>query len=78
LYNQDWYYAWQALAKQYFGILLITLNNWWCPTSVRVSGDKSVRGEIRRTAAGGAELHFPERIVLMANHQVWRVILKTG
>jgi hypothetical protein len=69
-YNKDWYYAWQSLAKQFFAVLLLTLNSWFSPTEVRVSGDKSVKGQIRTTPTGQIELDFPERTVLIANHQV--------
>lgn len=39
---------------------------------VKISGDESVTGQIRSTTDGatGVELAFPERIVLIANHQV--------
>jgi hypothetical protein len=37
---------------------------------VRVSGDASVAGQLRKTADGRVELHFPERLVMIANHQV--------
>ena len=37
---------------------------------VRVSGDASVAGQLRKTADGRVELQFPERLVMIANHQV--------
>lgn len=39
---------------------------------MKVSGDESVVGQIRKMEDGGAgvELAFPERMVLVANHQV--------
>ena len=37
---------------------------------VRVSGDASVAGQLRKTADGRVELLFPERLVMIANHQV--------
>jgi len=37
---------------------------------VRVTGDRGVRDQIRLTSDGRLELDFPERIVLIANHQV--------
>lgn len=48
--------------------MIIVLNQLRAPTTVRISGDASVAGQIR----GGTrlELHFPDRMVLIANHQV--------
>ena len=69
-YDKDWYYAWMALTKQHFGLLILTVQMWWSPALVRVSGDASVRGQLRKTADGRLECDFPERMVLLANHQV--------
>jgi lysocardiolipin and lysophospholipid acyltransferase len=69
--NKDLYYAYMALTKQSFGIFVTTLTQWWAPTAVRVSGDDSVAGQIKRTVDGRVELNFPGRVVLIANHQVW-------
>ena len=68
-YNQALYYAWMALTKQHFGLLIATMTQWWSPTLVRVSGDKSVRGQLRRTEDGRLECDFEERMILIANHQ---------
>jgi hypothetical protein len=69
-YNKDLYYAYMALTKQSFGIFATTLTQWWSPTVARISGDASVAGQIRKTKDGRVELHFPDRMVMMANHQV--------
>lgn len=73
--DRDLFYAWQAFTKQYFALLLVTMQQWWSPTLVRVSGDKSVRGQLRKRddGSGRLETDFPERMVLIANHQVWRL-----
>ena len=41
---------------------------------MKISGNESVVGQIRSTRDGGTgvELAFPERMVLIANHQVCR------
>jgi hypothetical protein len=70
LMNQDWYNAWIAFTKQSFGLLITTMTQQWAPTLVRVSGDKSVRGQLLQTAEGNLVCDFPERMVLIANHQV--------
>jgi len=69
-YNKDLYYAYMALTKQSFGIFVTTLTQWWSPTVVRISGDASVAGQLRKTPDGRVECHFPDRIVMIANHQV--------
>lgn len=69
-YNRDWYYAYMALTKQSFGIFVTTLTQWWSPTVVRISGDASVAGMLRKTSDGRVECDFPDRMVMIANHQV--------
>lgn len=69
--NKDYYYSYQALAKQSFGILINTVTHWFSPTIVRVSGDKSVRGQLKQSADGFLHTSFPERLVLIANHQIY-------
>jgi hypothetical protein len=69
-YDKDWYYSWMAMTKQHFGLLLVTMQQAWSPTKVRVSGDKSMRGQFHETADGRLKCDFPERIVLIANHMV--------
>jgi 1-acyl-sn-glycerol-3-phosphate acyltransferase len=71
LIDKDYYYAWMALTKQSFGIAIITITQWFAPTLVRVSGDASVRGLIRRAADGRLETDFPERLILVSNHQIY-------
>ncbi|KAJ9642984.1 hypothetical protein H2199_004506 [Coniosporium tulheliwenetii] len=71
LFQQDWYYAWMAFTKQHFGLLITTMTQWWSPTLVRISGDETVRGQLRKTADGRLECDFPERLILIANHQIY-------
>ncbi|MCJ1249316.1 hypothetical protein MMC30_006539 [Trapelia coarctata] len=71
LVNEDWYNAWIALTKQSFGLLTMTVTQCWAPTVVRVSGDKSVRGQLLPLVGGGLLCDFPERMVMMANHQIY-------
>lgn len=37
---------------------------------VRISGDASVAGQLRKTPDGRVECLFPDRLVMIANHQV--------
>ena len=69
--NQDYYYAYMAMTKQSFGILIVTVTQWFSATTIRVSGDSSVRGQLRLTPDGRLETDFPERLVLIANHQLY-------
>lgn len=70
-WNKDDYYAWMALTKQSFAIALISIVRAFCPTTLRVTWDESMRGQLRRSENGLLETSFPERIVLMANHQIY-------
>lgn len=69
--NKDYYYAYMALTKRSFGIVITALTQWGCPTPVRVTGDKSVRGQLQTMEDGRLKTDFPERMVLIANHQVY-------
>jgi hypothetical protein len=69
-YDKNWFYAWMAVTKQQFGLLVTTMTNWWAPVKMVVSGDESVRGQLTKTEDGRLECHFPERMILIANHQV--------
>lgn len=59
-----------AMTKRSFAITTTFMTNIWGPTTIRISGDESVAGQIKATADGGVEFNFPERMVLIANHQV--------
>ncbi|TVY15393.1 putative acyltransferase [Lachnellula arida] len=69
--NKDLYYAYMALTKQSFGIMITTSIQWWSPILMRVSGDESVAGQLRKTADGRIECDFPERMIMIANHQLY-------
>lgn len=71
LINQDYYYAYMALTKQTFGLLIVTVTQWFSPTIIRVSGDSSVRGQLMRTKDGRLQTDFPERLVMISNHQLY-------
>lgn len=71
-YSKDYFYAWMAMSKQHFGVVTATMTHWWAPVKMRISGDESVRGQMRKTEDGRIELDFPERMVFVSNHQVCR------
>lgn len=69
--NKKWYYNYMALTKESFGLVITALTQWGCPTLVRVSGDKSMRGQLHLAKDGRLRADFPKRIVLIANHQLY-------
>ena len=69
--NKDYFYSYMSLTKQSFGLLIITLTQWFSPTVVRISGDKSMRGQLRRSKDGLLQTEFPERLIMIANHQLY-------
>ncbi|ORY71389.1 acyltransferase-domain-containing protein [Pseudomassariella vexata] len=69
--NREFYYAYIALTKQSFGLLVTAMTHWWAPTVIRVSGDASVAGQLSLTPDGRIEAKFPERLVMIANHQIY-------
>lgn len=68
LINRRWYYAWQVSVKESTALLLLGLSQIRAPTTARVSGDADIMAQIR---VGKTPLFdFPDRMVLIANHQV--------
>ncbi|KAG9196091.1 hypothetical protein G6011_01212 [Alternaria panax] len=70
-FSKDLFYAWMAMTKQHFSIVVTTMTYWWAPVTMRVSGDESVRGQMRKNKDGLMECDFPERMVLISNHQIY-------
>lgn len=69
-FNRDWYYAYMAMTKRSFCLTTTVMTQIWGPTTIRISGDESVAGQIKLRPDGGVQFEFPERLVLIANHQV--------
>lgn len=69
--NRDLYNSYMALTKQSFGLVITTMTHWWGGTTIRISGDASVADQIRQTADGLVQFAFPERMVMIANHQIY-------
>lgn len=68
------YEAYMAYTKECFAVLVTCLTQWWAPTVVNVSGDSSMLGQLIKKKDGSLECRFADRMVLMANHQVWVVL----
>lgn len=60
-----------AYTKECFAILITCLTQWWAPTVVRVSGDSSMVGQLIQKKDGSLQCNFADRMVLMANHQLY-------
>jgi lysocardiolipin and lysophospholipid acyltransferase len=68
--NRDLYYSYMALTKKYFALVTTSMTQIWGPTVIRISGDASMAGQMRKASDGRVEFSFPERMVMIANHQV--------
>ncbi len=64
------YYAYMAMTKRSFALVITVMTRIWGRTMIRVSGDESVAGQIKKMPDGTVQFDFPERLVLIANHQV--------
>ncbi|KAL1608106.1 hypothetical protein SLS60_003045 [Paraconiothyrium brasiliense] len=38
-YSMDYFYAWMAMTKQQFGVLVTTMTHWWAPVKMRIYTD---------------------------------------
>ncbi|GIZ44957.1 hypothetical protein CKM354_000814100 [Cercospora kikuchii] len=65
------YRSWQDAVKSSTAVLLIGLNQWRAPTTAEISWDESVKGQIKWTSNGKIEFDAPDRMVLIANHQIY-------
>ncbi|KAK5083074.1 hypothetical protein LTR05_006956 [Lithohypha guttulata] len=72
-WDKSYFYAWMALSKQSFAIITIMLTQCFSPTTIRLSGDSSMRGQFSKAKDGSGllETRFPERMVLISNHQIY-------
>lgn len=70
-WRKDYFYTYMALTKQSFGIVLTAGTRLFSPTKIRVSWHASMNGQLRRTEDGRLETKFPERLILMTNHQIY-------
>ncbi|CAJ0647930.1 9792_t:CDS:2 [Entrophospora sp. SA101] len=54
-----------------FGILLVSINQFFAPSNFIVTTDKSAKDIIKITRNNSVKLELPERIILIANHQIY-------
>ncbi|OMP82273.1 putative acyltransferase [Diplodia seriata] len=69
--DPKFYNEYIAFTKQSFAVLITTLTQWWSPTKVHVSGDSSIPSQLSLKPDGSLQCQFPERMVLMSNHQLY-------
>ncbi|ORY86277.1 acyltransferase-domain-containing protein [Protomyces lactucae-debilis] len=66
------WYAWIQRTKAAFGLVCVTLVQWFAPTRVVVSGDHSTAAEIQPgDIANRVKLSFAPRAVMISNHQIY-------
>ncbi|KAG9295389.1 hypothetical protein G9A89_013418 [Geosiphon pyriformis] len=67
------YYQYYILQTQKsFGVLLMAINQFFAPSNFVITTDDSAKDVIKQTWNGAkVELNIPERIVLIANHQIY-------
>lgn len=51
-------------------LMILFMTELWTTTRIHITGDESVRDQIRQLKDGKVEYNFPERLVLISNHQV--------
>ena len=68
--NREWFYGYMAVTKQSFALITTVMTHVWGPTVMRISGDESVTDEIVPDGKDGVRFKLPERLVMIANHQV--------
>ncbi|KAF2808014.1 acyltransferase-domain-containing protein [Mytilinidion resinicola] len=71
LIDPAFYDGYMAYTKESFAILITCLTQWWAPTVVRVSGDESMAGQLSQMKDGSLKCNFSDRMVMMANHQLY-------
>ncbi|KAF2625054.1 hypothetical protein BU25DRAFT_346468 [Macroventuria anomochaeta] len=71
LIDPQFYEGYMAYTKECFAILITCLTQWWAPTVVRISGDSSMVGQLIQKKDGSLQCNFADRMVLMANHQLY-------
>ena len=69
-FNKNWYYDYMSFTKQQFGLILNSITRWFSPIKTRISGDASMKGQLKLDRNGKLKTTFPDRLVMIANHQV--------
>ncbi|ODQ54559.1 acyltransferase-domain-containing protein [Saitoella complicata NRRL Y-17804] len=70
-YDKQWYYAYISRTKQSFGLICVFITQYFAPTKMVVTGDTDMAGQLRKTEDGRLSSVFPQRAVVIANHQIY-------
>lgn len=68
--NKAWFYSWMAFTKAQFGLVVVSITHWCAPVTIKVSGDESIGGQLKKSSHGDLDCDFPDRALLISNHQV--------
>ncbi|OAA78539.1 Phospholipid/glycerol acyltransferase [Akanthomyces lecanii RCEF 1005] len=71
--NKDMYYAYMAMTKRSFALVITVMTRIWGRTMIRVSGDESVAGQIKKMPDGTVQFDFPERLIYTDWLYLWWV-----
>ncbi|KAI9723882.1 MAG: hypothetical protein M1828_004001 [Chrysothrix sp. TS-e1954] len=69
--SKDYFYAWMAMSKQLFTLIGNTIVQWFSPVKIRISSDAGLADQFSLTKDGRLVTSFPERLVMIANHQLY-------
>jgi 1-acyl-sn-glycerol-3-phosphate acyltransferase len=71
-FSHSYYHSYIKHTQRCFGILLVAINQFFAPSNFVITVDKSAAGVLKQSWNGAkVELDMPERLILIANHQIY-------
>ncbi|PKY48579.1 acyltransferase [Rhizophagus irregularis] len=71
-FSHSYYQSYIKHTQRCFGILLVAINQFFAPSNFVITVDKSAKGVLKQSWNGAkVELDMPERLILIANHQIY-------
>ncbi|RIA82640.1 acyltransferase-domain-containing protein, partial [Glomus cerebriforme] len=71
-FSHSYYHSYIKHTQRCFGILLVAINQFFAPSNFVITLDKSAKGVLKQSWNGAkVELDMPERLILIANHQIY-------
>lgn len=71
LFDKPLFYRYQSYVKGTYGLFITVITQAWSPTKIRISYDESLAGQISVNEQGVLETNFEDRLILIANHQIY-------
>jgi len=71
LFDRELFRSWIVHTKEAFGIVATTITEYWAPTPVRVTAEGALVKDLQLGEDGLLQGKFPDRLVLIANHQLY-------